>query len=284
MDLAVKAIELALNDAALSPEDIDLWMVSTASPHEQAPGLAATVKACFTSIENQTPTQSLTSGCSGFNLNLERAVEFLKCNSKAKHVVIAHTETMSSFLTEKNHFVPFVTFGDGAGAVILSKTETHKKEGLIVNENFQDLKMIDFVGVDAGNNLYMNDKKIKDRAVENIINTCKNILHKSKWNLNDVDIVIPHQTGNAILYPVAEELKIPKEKFHLEAQHKYGNVSGSTVLFGLSLLNNAGKLKENMKILSATAGVGGKYGGFSYIVPKRSKKEKTFKPLNNKKV
>jgi len=285
LDLAVDATQNAIADAGINPEDISAWLVSTATPHEQAPGIAATIKTHFVDKNNLTPAFTLTSGCSGFNLNLERALEYLQVNKDAKHVVVAHTETMSSFLTEKSKFVSFVTFGDGAGAIILSKVDSDRKEGLLAVENFQDLKMIDFVGVDKTWNLYMGESIIKDRAIINLVKSSKNILKKSNWSVEDIDLAVPHQTGNAILIDTAKQLELPLDKMYLEAQRRFGNVSGSTVLLSLSLLNKEDKLKEGMKLLSAAAGVGGKYGSFTYLVSKKQKKAKLIKnDLKNKKV
>ncbi len=268
-ELAVRAVEDAFEDCNIKPSEIAAWFVSTVSPHEQAPGIAATIKTHFVDKNNLAPAFTLTSGCSGFNLHLERALEYLKVNTEAKHVLVAHTETMTSFLTEKSKFVSFVTFGDGAGAVILSRVEADKKEGLLAVENFQDLKMIDFVGVDKSWNLYMGESIIKDRAIENIVKSSNSILSETNWTVSDVDLAVPHQTGNAILIDAANKLKLPLDKMYLEAQRQFGNVSGSTVLLSLSLLNKGGQLKEGMKILSSAAGVGGKYGSFTYLVPKK---------------
>jgi len=284
-ELCVRAVENAFEDSGINPEDISAWFISTVSPHEQAPGIAATVKTYFVDKNNLSPAFTLTSGCSGFNLNLERAKEYLEVNTKAKHVVVAHTETMSSFLTEKSKFVSFVTFGDGAGAIILTKEESDKKEGLIEIENFQDLKMIDYVGVDKSWNLYMGESIIKDRAIVNIVKSSKSILSKSEWLVSDIDLAVPHQTGNSILLDAAKLLELPLDKMYLEAQKQFGNVSGSTVLLSLSLLNKNNELKKGMKILSSAAGVGGKYGSFTYVVPKKKYTKVDFNPfLKDKKV
>jgi len=268
-EMAVRAIEDAFLDSGIGASQIDAWFVSTVSPHEQAPGIAATIKTYFVDKYNLSPTFTLTSGCSGFNLNLERAVEYLQTHPNAQHVLVAHTETMSSFLTEKSKFVSFVTFGDGAGAIVLSKVEGIEKEGVVAIENFQDLKMIDYVGVDKLWNLYMGESIIKDRAIENLIQTSRSILSKVDRSIEQIDMVIPHQTGNSILLEVAKVLHIPSDKLYLEAQRQFGNVSGSTVLLSLSLINKSKGLKPGMQILSAAAGVGGKYGAFYYKVPQQ---------------
>src|SRR3989339_344370 len=189
LDLAVKAVDMALKDAGIHPEKIDAWFFSTVSPHEKAPGIAATIKCFFTNYYNYSPTMTVASGCSGFMLNLERALDYMKCNPDIKNIVVGHTETMSSFLWNLTHYVPFVTFGDAAAAIVVSRQEGNKKEGILEIKNLQDMKMIGFVGVDKEWNLYMTDGVIKERAVENIASISTEILQKSKWSAEDTDLV-----------------------------------------------------------------------------------------------
>lgn len=276
LDLAVKAVDNALKDACIHPEKIDAWFFSTVSSPEQAPGLAATAKCFFTRFSNQNPTMTIASGCSGFMLNLERALNYMKCNPDVKNIVIAHTETMSGFLWNLTHYVNFITFGDAAAAIVISRVDGENQEGLIKIKNLQDMKMIDFVGVDKEWNLYMDDAVIKDRATENIPAVSKLILEATGWDVNDVDIVVPHQTGNAILYECAEKLNIPLSKLYQDVQYNYGNVSGTTIPLALSLLHNENKLRPGMKILTATAGVGGIYGAFTYIIPRPVQKTNSY--------
>ncbi len=273
LDLGVKAIKNALKDACISAGEIDSWMISTVSPHEQAPGIAATIKSYFVDFENTSPTVSLASGCAGFNINLERAIDFLKAHPEAKNVVVAHTETMSSFLMRRIKFVPFVTFGDAAAAVIVSRSEDEEKYGIQSIQNSHDLKMLDYVGVNSNWDLYMDDTIIKDRAIVNLSKTSIECLKQSDWDVEDIDKFVPHQTGNVILKPSAEEIGIDLNKVFLQGQNKFGNVSGSTVPLSLALLHEQEELYDGMKILSATAGVGGNYGTFSYIVKKQNKIE-----------
>ncbi len=275
LELGVKAIDAAIIDSGLQIKDISAWFVSTVSPHEQAPGIASSIKAYLTDFDNKTPCMSLTSGCSGFNINLERAMEYLKSHKNAKHVIVAHTETMSSFLTQRMKFVPFVTFGDAAAAVVLSKVESNRKEGLLYIVNKQDMHMVDFVGVDKYSNLYMEDSVIKDRAIINMTKCGQEILSESEWQTDEIDAFLPHQTGSAILLPTAKNIGFSEEQLFLDAQKEYGNVSGATVAISLSMLNSQNKFRPDMKLLSTVAGVGGSYGGFSYLMPQSKNQEKS---------
>ena len=281
LDLAVRAVENALQDANIHPENIDAWFFSTVSPHEQAPGIAATVKCFFTKFNNQNPTMTLTSGCSGFILNLERALDFMACNPEVKNIIVAHTETMSSFLWNLTHYVSFATFGDGAAAMVISKVENSKKEGLIRICNKQDLNMIDFVGVDKEWNLYMDDTAIKERAVENISAISKVVLDDTNWTVEDLDLVVPHQTGNFILHEIASKMQIPLNKLYQDVQLEYGNMSGTCIPMSYSVLNKEEKLLPGMKLFSATAGVGGTFGAFTYIVPEKIDRQGTFTTKND---
>jgi len=269
LDLAVKAVKNAMLDAKLHACDIDAWFVSTVSPHQQAPGIAGSVKSFFVDAKNYTPAFTLTSGCAGFNLNLQKCIEYFRLHKEARYAVVAHTETMSSFLNKRTKFVPFVTFGDAAAAVIVERVEADEKFGILSICNYQDLQMLDYVGVDDDWNLYMDDSVIKDRACVNIPKASRECLSEVGWNIDDVDVFVPHQTGNVIVKQAAAELNFPMEKVFLKAQNLYGNVSGATVPLGLAMLAEEGKLCDGQKILSATAGVGGNYGGFAYLHHKK---------------
>ena len=161
LELAVKAVKNAMIDAKVQASDIDAWFVSTVSPHQQAPGIAGSVKSFFTDAKNYTPAFSLMSGCAGFNQNLQKCIEYFRLHKEAKYAVVAHTETMSSFLNKRTKFVPFVTFGDAAAAVIVERVEAEEKFGILSICNYQDLKMLDYVGVDDSF-LVTSDKAISD--------------------------------------------------------------------------------------------------------------------------
>lgn len=281
LDLCVKAVDMAFKSSEIHPENIDAWMVSTATPHEQAPGIAATLKAYFTNYENQTQTMALTSACVGFNINLERAILFLKNNPDANHVLVAHTEVMSELLLKEHDFVPYTTFGDGAAAVILSKVQSAKKEGVINICNYEDLFMIDFLGANKSGNLYMEPRMVKRRAVPNMTKVANELIEETGWSINDIDIFIPHQTGNAIVHNVIKNLNFPEDKTYQEIQINYGNLSGASVPFAMAKLKDDNKLLPGKRIITSVAGLGGEFGGFAYIVPEQYSYNKHQKDLQD---
>ncbi len=282
LDLCVEATEKALNDAGVSGNDIDAWFVGTATAHQIAPGIAEFLKSYFTDIDNQKPTFSLCSACVGFNINLENAIAFFEEHKNAKHIVVAHAEVMTELLTNESDFVPFVTFGDSAAAIVVSKVPTEKKCGITNICNFEDSAMLDFLGANKKGMLFMNPRMVKYRAVPNIIKAMDTIMQKDNLQHKDYDIIIPHQTGNAIVHSVAKKLDIPLSKIYQDVQYTFGNLSGASVPTAIACLKNKGNLKPNHKILTGVAGLGGEFGGFSYTVPEKIYKFSPKKELNNK--
>jgi 3-oxoacyl-[acyl-carrier-protein] synthase III/NAD(P)-dependent dehydrogenase (short-subunit alcohol dehydrogenase family) len=273
LDLCVKAVQKALENANVHPETIGAWIVGTATPHEQAPGMAATLKSYFTEYENQTQTMTLTSACVGFNINLERGMLFLQNHPEYQHVVIAHTEVMSELLLNEDDFVPSTTFGDAAAAVVLSKINSDKPEGLIKIVNYEDLRMIDFLGANKNGDLYMEPRMVKRRAVPNMTSVAQELMKHTGWNVPTTDLFIPHQTGHAIVKNVADNLGFSNDKLYQDVQMQCGNLSGASVPAALSLLQDEEKLKPGMRILTSVAGLGGEYGGFAYVVPEFKNKQ-----------
>lgn len=282
ISLCVKATEQALRKAGLKGEDIDAWFASTATQTHITPGIAEFIKSYFTDIHNQKPTYSLTSACVGFNINLENAINYFKNHPETRHILIAHGEVMSSLLTKERDFVPYVTFGDSAAAVVLSRVKTKKQCGVIAITNHEDTTMIDFLASDSKGNLIMNPRMVKNRAIPNIAKAFKIIEEKSKIGFSEVDIFIPHQTGNAIVDNVIKTLNLDQNKVFKDIQLKYGNLSGASIPAAICELENQEKLLPGMKVFTAVAGLGGEFGGFSYIVPKEKVKFDLKKELEGK--
>ena len=282
LDLAVESVSDAITDAGINPEEISAWLVSTATPHEQAPGIAATLKAYFVDFENQSETMTLTSACGGFNYNLERAISYFKTHPKAKYLVVCHTEVMSELLIDTTEFVPFVTFADAAAAVIITRENAKEKEGILSIVNYEDPQMINYLGASAKGKMYMQAGIIKTRASINLVRNSKEVLKNTNWNLEDIDLMIPHQTGNAIVHGVVKELGLSLNKVYQKVQYENGNLSGASIPTCMSKLNNEGKLIEGQKIITATAGLGGENGAFTYIVPKILNKKNKYQHLKGK--
>jgi 3-oxoacyl-[acyl-carrier-protein] synthase-3 len=116
-DLSCMAAKIALEDANVLPDQIDLVVVATITPDMPFPSTACLLQhklglgkvACF----------DLEAACSGFLYALDVADAMLSSGRYKKALVIG-AEKMSSIMDWQDR-TTCVLFGDGAGAAVLSK-------------------------------------------------------------------------------------------------------------------------------------------------------------------
>jgi 3-oxoacyl-[acyl-carrier-protein] synthase-3 len=273
VDLAVIAIDKALKDANVHPNRVGAWIISTASLPEQAPGIASTVKSYLVNENNDSPVLPVHAGCPGFHHDIFGGVSYLEMHN-LDYVVVAHSETMTTFLRNSRNFISLATFGDGAGAIVLAKKDNKHNdvlEGLHLGIGGQDPKMIGHLGVTNGRDLYIHPDMIRLKAVPNMSKSGKALMQKLRIKPEDIDLFIPHQTGDKIVMDTAKKLGIPENKVYTGVQRNYGNISGTSIPLAFDVLHREGKLKPGMKILTTSVGTGGEYGAFLYVVPQHSK-------------
>jgi len=267
LELAVAAITDALEDADLHPEEVGAWIISTLTSPVQSPGLGTLVKKYFVSDSNQSAVSTLASGCAGFHLGIKQAYMLLEAERSINHVVVAHAETMSRLLTTNRNFLPFAILGDGAAAVVVSRVQTTNQAGILGAVIGQDPRLIDVTGANRDWAIYMDASSIKNIAIESMKRAVKAVFSACRLKIDDIDLLVPHQTGSRILLPFTHQLNLAPEKLYHQAQFAYGNISGATVPLALACLHRQGRLQARMTLLSPTFGVGGEYGAFVYRVP-----------------
>ena len=137
VDMAYKASLKAMSMAQLSPNDIDMIIVATATPERKFPSTAVLLQDHL-KIE-QGFAFDINAACTGFVYALDIADKYIKSNV-AKNILVVGSEKMSSLLDWKDRNT-CVLFGDGAGAVILSESS---KPGILStnigsNGSYKDL-------------------------------------------------------------------------------------------------------------------------------------------------
>jgi 3-oxoacyl-[acyl-carrier-protein] synthase-3 len=118
-DLAYRAGLAAIEDAGLTPADIDFVLVGTTTPDLIFPNVACLIQERL-GIRGG-PAFSLEAACSGFIYALVVADQFIRTGQVRRALVIG-AETMSR-ITDWTDRETCVLFGDGAGAVILEAAD-----------------------------------------------------------------------------------------------------------------------------------------------------------------
>lgn len=255
--MAVEACKKALESANLNAKDIDMVIGATCSSDQIFPSIACTVqKELNIPI---VPAFDLQAACSGFIYALSVADQYIKsgiCNK----VLVVGSEAMSRTVDWEDR-ATCVLFGDGAGAVILEKSETpgilstHLKadgrysELLFLNnaKHFEDafLKM-------QGNSVFRLAVKYLEEIV---IDTLDAMQIESSM----IDWLVPHQANIRIIQATAKKLNMSMDKVILTVEN-HANTSAASIPLALDVAVKDGRIKRGQTLLLEAFGAGLTWG------------------------
>ena len=118
--LAADAARAALDAAGLSPQDIGLIILATATPDQTFPATATKVQAML-GIDDCVAFD-VAAVCSGFLYAVTVADSMIRSGA-ANHALVIGAETFSRILDWEDR-TTCVLFGDGAGAIVLGAEES----------------------------------------------------------------------------------------------------------------------------------------------------------------
>jgi len=273
-DLAQKACEEAIKAAGIDKKEIDCLLFATLTPDHDFPGAG-----CFLQPKlglTEIPAIDVRQQCTGFIHGMSIADAFIRIG-QYKTVLLVGAEVHSKGLnkTTSGRDVS-VLFGDGAGAVVIRRTELSdkKKDSHIFSTHLfaegssaKDL-WLEAPGMGLGAERInhgmlekgmqypiMNGKKVFANAVRRMCECLHLALKTNGLTLNDIDLFLFHQANLRINQMIAQELKIPEEKIFNTIQ-KYGNTTAATIPIGMAEAVKAGKLKKGSLVASAAFGSG----------------------------
>jgi 3-oxoacyl-[acyl-carrier-protein] synthase-3 len=165
-----------------------------------------------------------------------------------------------------------VLFGDGAGAVVLRPSD---RPGLIGSTLGADGGAADILIIPAGgsarpashDSVEARDHSIRmpsgrevfKRAVVEMANACRNLLEKSGFTPDDVDLLIPHQANARIMIAVAERLGIHADRAVVDVA-EVGNTSAASIPIALDRAWRAGRIRPGSLVLLTSFGAGLAWG------------------------
>ena len=263
-DLCYNAAMVALKDAGVAPEEIDLVIVATASPDHVFPSTACLVQDRIGA--KNAAAFDLAAGCSGFVYSLGVASQMI-ATGLYKHALIIGAETLSRIMnwTDRN---TCVLFGDGAGAAVLGPVEEgYGVLGIDMGADGSGGKyLIQPAGgsrnpaspetVEANDHtIHMNGPEVFKFAIQIMGKTAKRALAKANMKAEDLDMLFPHQANLRIISSAAKRLKMPMEKVWVNVD-KYANTSAASIPIALCEAQAAGALKKGDNILLNGFGAG----------------------------
>jgi len=265
-ELARVAGSRALAAAGLDATELDLIIIATCSPDTLIPNIASKVQLELGA--GKAAAFDMNAACTGFLYGLETATRMIQAGNY-NHVLVIGAERLSWYL-DWNQRDTAVLFGDGAGAVVLSRTEQAcglldaqlgcDPEGRAVLAIPEFGTGMDRYNPDSGHFVFdFVGREIFRRAVRGMDAAARTVLERAKLNSDDIDIVIPHQANKRIIEALCDHAGIPIEKAFVNI-NKYGNTSAATVPIALCEAVEQGRIQPGNTILSAAFGAGLTWG------------------------
>ncbi len=267
-DLAANAAIQALADAHLNADELDMILLATLTPDMMMPSTACQVQGKIGA--SNAAAVDLGAACSGFLYGLSIADQFIHSGSM-KHILVIGTETMSRFLDWSDRTC-CVLFGDGAGAAILSRSETKSIHHFHLGANGQppkewlmlvgsgSVRPLLTVGTAGLDYITMNGKAIFRFGSDILIDIIRKSLESTNQSIDDIDLIIPHQANRRIVEYACDKAKIPFEKFYLNIDRR-ANTSSATIPIAMVDAIGDGKLHRGDSIILASFGAGLTWGG-----------------------
>ena len=261
-DLALKASQLALQNAGIGPEDLDLIVVGTATPDLTFPSTAHILQGKLGGNKRGLAFD-VAGACAGFLLGLNMADNFLKLG-QGRYALVVGAEAFSAILNMEDRRT-CVLFGDGAGAVVLEgqrKDDSPQERGILGIEMYSDGQFHHILYADGGpstngkvGRLCMEGQEVYRHAVTKLTESAKKILEDYHLSVQDIDWFIPHQANVRIIESVAQKLNFPLEKVILTVQD-HANTSAASIPLALWVATSEGRVKPGDLILHEAIGGG----------------------------
>ncbi len=253
VEMAKGASLEALESAKLNPEDIDLILVATLTPEKRFPSTACLLQAELGNKRGY--AFDISAACSGFIYALEVADGLIK-SGKVEKALVVGAEKLSETVDWSDRST-CVLFGDGAGAVVLERSED--ESDILASKMFSDGSLWDILYADNCGYIKMKGRELFKVAVRNMEEACRKVLEEAGVSPEEVDLVVPHQANVRIINSLMERLGIPKERAFVNID-RYGNTSAASIPIALHEAVQEGRLKRGDLVLLTAMGGGLTWG------------------------
>ena len=259
-DLALAASRKALEAAGITPHDIDLIIVATTTADMVFPSVACLLQAKL-GISN-CPAFDMQAVCSGFVYALSTADHLMK-SGQYRNALVVGAEIYSRILDWKDRGT-CVLFGDGAGAVVLTKSE---QPGILASRLHADGRYANILSVPGGVSggaitgrplLRMEGNAVFKLAVKVLGEVAEETLAAAGLSKSELDWLIPHQANIRILQATAKKLGLSMQQV-VATVDRHANTSAASVPLALDEAVRDGRVRAGQHVL--LEGVG---GGFTW--------------------
>ncbi len=266
-DIAYEASLKALESAGVDAGDLDGIIVGTVTPDYLFPSTACILQSRLGA--KKAFAFDLLAGCSGFLYALQAGKGIIGCGD-AKKLLIIGAETLSK-ITDFEDRSTCILFGDGAGAAVISASDTPGILSICLGANGSEWELLYMPG--GGSRMPPSEESIKNKchflkmkgkevfkeAVKALESSSLEAIKMADITPEEIDLFIPHQANLRILEAVRKRIGLPEEKVFCNLD-RYGNTSSASVPLALDEAVRGGRVKKGDTILISVFGAGFTWG------------------------
>lgn len=271
-DLGAEAAKRAMAKAGVEPGEVDIILVSTATPDRWLPSTACDIQAllgCANAF-----AFDVMGACTGFLYSLTVAEGYLAAG-RAEVILVVAAEKMSSIVDWEDRST-CVLFGDGAGAAVVRRANGSGR-GVVSSHMRSDGNLADLLYrpgggaadpisqavLDEGRHFVrMHGREVFRNAVRSMAEACDVALKRAGMTIDDVDLLVPHQANIRIIEATAKHAGIDMDRVYVNVD-RYGNMSSASVPVGLDEAQEQGLIGPGSDILAVAFGAGLTWGAMA---------------------
>ena len=266
-DLCLEAARRCIDSAGVKSDDIDLLLLATFTPDMSFPSTACLVQ---DQLKLTCPAFDLQAACAGFMYAFITGAAYIA--SGASNLALIVGGDCNSRVVNPNDIKTYPLFGDGAGAVLL--TRGRPDQGILSYSLGADGSGGDLLSRPACGSrmpptpeliaqglhyMHMDGRAVFRWAVAILCDTIQDVLKHSGLNAADIDLYIPHQANIRIINAAVDVLHISRSRVFNNLE-RYGNTSAGSVPIALDEAITDGRLHDDDLLVLSGFGSGLAWG------------------------
>ena len=254
----------AIEAAGLTAADIDTVIVATCTLPTQIPHAATQIAG---ELGISAPGSfDINAACAGFCYGLAVASQTVKSGA-AKHVLLIGSEMLTDW-TEPTDRATAIIFADGAGAVVVSASETDEIGPVSWGSAETQTQAIRVA--DRNSFIHQEGQTVFRWATTAIAPVAIKAVEAAGLQLSDIDVLVTHQANLRIIEAIAKKLVKSGAREDLVVADDIvttGNTSSASVPIALDRLIQAGTVRSGQTVLAVGFGAGLTYAGQVFRCP-----------------
>jgi 3-oxoacyl-(acyl-carrier-protein) synthase III len=270
-DLAVQAAFAALEDANVTPNDVDTILFTSCSRDLGEPATACLVQSKLGALK-ATRVLDITNACNSFMSGLE-LMNSMMATGLSKVGLVVSGERLSTFVnwhltdpSELKRGFAALTLGDAGGAMVLLPRNGDEKRGILASSFYSDgrewnLSVVMGGGTISPRNIQdsyfiCDSLKLSSLALKHLPSVINTALETAGYDLHrDIDLVIPHQVSYSIVEKLSKKMDYPMDKIMVTLS-RYGNLGAASVPVALKEAVSDGRVGKGSNVLFVVGAAG----------------------------